>query len=238
MFVSAVTDYEMVLFLNVKISQKVLVFHRGRVIPATVRYKGHLNSEQGEWVGVELDYPFGKHNGTWRGWQYFSCPAQCGLFTHASNVKFYTSVHRSRNTYRRINDGTEVDETLFYSDRPEVKSRRDPGVVDWNFVRRARTAFRDPPGEYGFNVEKRFPLSHQISRSVPAATSLIPDVAIKQFQYISEPIHQEYASGWKNFNPSSSIPHYTMPHDDQLRQRKRGGTWEDYGLKPPRFSTV
>ncbi|XP_077973464.1 uncharacterized protein LOC144428299 [Styela clava] len=229
----------MVLFLNVKINQKVLVSHRQRVIPATVRYKGHLNAEEGEWVGLELDYPFGKHNGTWRGWQYFSCSARCGLFTHASNIKFYPAVQRSRNKYRRVSETPDVDETLFYTDTPEVESKRSPRIVNQEYIRRARTAFRDPPRQYNeFNVERRFPLSHAISRSVPAATSLIPDVAMKQFQYISEPIHQEYATSYRNFNSSCSIPHYTMPHDDQLRQKRRPGTWEDYGTKPPRFSTV
>lgn len=52
----------MVLFLNVRLEQAVLVQHRGRAIPGKVKYKGHLNQEIGEWVGVALDYPRKSHD--------------------------------------------------------------------------------------------------------------------------------------------------------------------------------
>lgn len=228
----------MVLFLNVKINQTVLVQHRGRVIPAKVKYKGHLNQEAGEWVGVALDYPFGKHNGKWRGWQYFTCPENCGLFTHASNIKFLPAVKRSRNAYRRVSCGNDVDETLFNTEKPQVRQKYDPVAVDMNYFRRAKTAFTERPFTEAFGREKRYPLLHSVGNHIPASTMRNPITAIRPFQYISEPIHDEYAINWRDFNSIASIPHYIMPHEEQLAQRRRSGTWEDYGLRPPRFSTV
>lgn len=227
----------MVLFLNVRLDQAVLVQHRGRVIPGKVKYKGHLNQEIGEWVGIALDYPFGKHNGKWRGWQYFTCSDKCGLFTHASNIKFLPSVKRSRNTYRRVSDGTDIDETIFHTEKPSTRFKRYPMSVDMRYINRAKTAFRDSSYADTFCKEKRYPLIHSVGNHIPASTMLNPVTAMKPFNYLSEPIHDEYATSWQNFNPTPSIPHYSMPHEEQLRQ-KRLAAWDHHGLKQPRFVTV
>lgn len=40
----------------------------------------------GKWIGVELDEPKGKNNGTVQGKSYFSCPDNHGIFVRASQV--------------------------------------------------------------------------------------------------------------------------------------------------------
>lgn len=47
----------MVLFNNVNLNQRVEVIYHGGIYRGTVRYKGALNSEDGDWVGLELDHP-------------------------------------------------------------------------------------------------------------------------------------------------------------------------------------
>jgi len=46
----------------------------------TVRYIGKVDFAAGEWVGVELSEATGMHDGNVNGVQYFSCPAQMGVF--------------------------------------------------------------------------------------------------------------------------------------------------------------
>ena len=40
----------------------------------TVRFRGHTKFGEGEWLGVQLDQPTGKNNGTIGGTPYFHCP--------------------------------------------------------------------------------------------------------------------------------------------------------------------
>ena len=47
---------------------------------AIVRYVGDTQFQEGEWIGVELDMPTGKNNGTVQGVQYFSCGERYGMF--------------------------------------------------------------------------------------------------------------------------------------------------------------
>ncbi|KAI8867168.1 Cap-Gly domain-containing protein [Ramicandelaber brevisporus] len=54
----------------------------------TVRYSGEAGfGGGGYWIGVELDEPLGKHNGTVDGTQYFSCRNKHGVFVRPDRVK-------------------------------------------------------------------------------------------------------------------------------------------------------
>jgi tubulin-folding cofactor B len=46
-----------------------------------VRYVGRVpDAAPGWFIGIELDEPVGKNNGSVRGVRYFECPANYGLF--------------------------------------------------------------------------------------------------------------------------------------------------------------
>ncbi|KAJ8415837.1 hypothetical protein AAFF_G00403940 [Aldrovandia affinis] len=51
-----------------------------------VHYVGGVEFAEGIWVGVELDFPAGKHNGTVQGRVYFRCPAGHGVFVKPSRL--------------------------------------------------------------------------------------------------------------------------------------------------------
>lgn len=55
-------------------------------VPATIRFVGPTKFAAGTWVGVELETPSGKNNGTVQGEFYFDCPANYGLFLREENV--------------------------------------------------------------------------------------------------------------------------------------------------------
>jgi hypothetical protein len=51
-----------------------------------VSFIGETDFAEGEWVGIELDKPEGKHNGSLGGKQYFTCPANHGAFVKREKV--------------------------------------------------------------------------------------------------------------------------------------------------------
>lgn len=53
----------------------------------TVLFRGKTGFADGEWVGVELDEPGGKHDGEVAGRRYFSTAAGCGLFVRATSLQ-------------------------------------------------------------------------------------------------------------------------------------------------------
>ena len=53
-------------------------------IAAIIRFIGSTEFSDGTWVGVELDTPKGKNDGTVQGVQYFACPHLHGMFVRTS----------------------------------------------------------------------------------------------------------------------------------------------------------
>ncbi|MGH0144646.1 UNVERIFIED_CONTAM: hypothetical protein FKN15_048499 [Acipenser sinensis] len=69
----------------------------------TIHYVGLVDFSEGMWVGVELDLPAGKHDGTVQGKEYFHCASGHGVFVKPSRlsrapnkVKQHSSTSRSQ----------------------------------------------------------------------------------------------------------------------------------------------
>jgi dynactin 1 len=52
-----------------------------------VRFYGLTSFAKGTWVGIELDEPSGKNDGTVQGFRYFTCEPDHGVFMRATQVK-------------------------------------------------------------------------------------------------------------------------------------------------------
>lgn len=61
----------------------------------TIRFVGPTEFATGKWVGVELDEPSGKNNGSVKGKHYFDCKPNHGVFVRASQIKFLNSAVNS-----------------------------------------------------------------------------------------------------------------------------------------------
>jgi tubulin-specific chaperone B len=69
----------------------------------------------GYWVGVILDEPVGKHDGTIHGVSYFDAPPQCGIFCRGMNVAVgeqYVERDLFDDDEEEENDGDEDDDEL------------------------------------------------------------------------------------------------------------------------------
>lgn len=53
----------------------------GRKVYGVVKFFGETSFAPGQWVGIQLDTPDGKNDGTVKGQRYFTCPMFFGLFS-------------------------------------------------------------------------------------------------------------------------------------------------------------
>ena len=244
----------MVLLVDIYVGQYVQVRLKDKIVFGTVRYKGHLNGVEGDWVGVELEYPLGKHNGVWRGRQYFSASPNHGIFTHACNLRHHRKARSSKDTYKKVNDESSFDETLFapiksssspsttatHHNNPEVLAKSGKigcYSIDLGYLQRAKKGFKESSSSW--HQREYHPLSHSVG-SCPS--ELLVKNHPHLFPSFTEPVSgadKESSSGNSKYFSSlhASIPHYTMPHSLQLKQVKKKGGWNNK-TKKPRFISV
>ncbi|KAK6109864.1 Dynein associated family protein [Brugia pahangi] len=55
--------------------------------PGVIEFCGETKFAEGTWIGLNLDEPNGKHNGTVKGIQYFACKPSHGIFLRANQIR-------------------------------------------------------------------------------------------------------------------------------------------------------
>ncbi|EMR08577.1 hypothetical protein PNEG_03053 [Pneumocystis murina B123] len=93
----------------------------------TVRFIGRTDFSTGEWVGVELDMPTGKNNGSVKGKQYFECKENYGVFVRISAVKKVEL--KEEELLEDVNDESGRSSSLSPSKRSVFQSFRSMGSV-------------------------------------------------------------------------------------------------------------
>lgn len=76
-----------------------------------VRYIGPADFQEGTWVGVELDLPSGKNDGSIAGKQYFKCNPGYGLLVRPARVRKAQAAGHRRSTGLRMQGAPEARRT-------------------------------------------------------------------------------------------------------------------------------
>ncbi|KAJ8401198.1 hypothetical protein AAFF_G00387800 [Aldrovandia affinis] len=120
---------------EVRLGERVLVVGQRTGV---VRFYGKTSFAPGFWLGIELDKPSGKNDGSVGGVQYFSCPAKHGVFAPPSRVQ---RIHGSLDclselTSSRLNrsfageDPTQLQQHLHHlcpqGAKPQEPSEQEP----------------------------------------------------------------------------------------------------------------
>jgi dynactin 1 len=75
-----------------------------------VRFVGATSFAAGKWIGVELDGPTGKNNGSVQGKSYFSCRNGYGVFVRPAGAKLIAVSSR-----RSIDEGSTGGSKVIYT---------------------------------------------------------------------------------------------------------------------------
>ena len=78
--------------IDYQIGQRVIV---GNKMTGTVRYVGHTHFAEGVWVGVEIDLPRGRNDGSIDGQKYFNCEQNYGLFAPPEKISLFEGEGRA-----------------------------------------------------------------------------------------------------------------------------------------------
>ncbi|XP_067643436.1 dynactin subunit 1 [Eurosta solidaginis] len=76
----------------------------GKDLQGTVAYVGMTSFAVGKWVGVVLDEPKGKNNGTIKGQTYFECGENCGMFVRPTQLRVIGGSPDSKKSNEDIPD--------------------------------------------------------------------------------------------------------------------------------------
>ncbi|GAA5968987.1 hypothetical protein JCM3765_002274 [Sporobolomyces pararoseus] len=94
--------------------------------PGTVRFVGPTSFAAGKWVGVELDRPTGKNDGSVAGKRYFTCEMGRGVFVRDRMVTLIAEEDQGDDSQNRENPVEETFKTppLPSASRPSSSARR------------------------------------------------------------------------------------------------------------------
>ncbi|GAV04235.1 hypothetical protein RvY_14545-2 [Ramazzottius varieornatus] len=106
------------------IGSRVTLLRNGS--PGTIRYCGETVFGPGTWAGVELDGPFGKHDGCANDRRYFSCPDRHGLFVRPAQIAPLANLTSTMDRKQKATPSTpsEKPSSLFPKENGNSKATR------------------------------------------------------------------------------------------------------------------
>ena len=96
---------------HIKIGMIAVVIGKDPEVKGTVQYVGQTTFASGYWVGLKLETPTGKNDGSVQGTQYFECPPFHGLFVRPGQLRLLDEEEMSQNDFNEDFDDGEKKST-------------------------------------------------------------------------------------------------------------------------------
>ncbi|KAI8806230.1 dynein associated protein-domain-containing protein [Cladochytrium replicatum] len=141
----------------------------------TVRFVGTTAFAAGKWIGVELDTPTGKNDGTVTGKRYFDCKPNYGLFVKENMIRIVDSAPgtpSSAGPESQLSSPTATRPTS-----PQRPGRTSAGVSSTAATRTRResaAAVNTPPPNVARNASTSSNTSSGSTRATRTSTSAVP----------------------------------------------------------------
>ncbi|KZS86748.1 hypothetical protein SISNIDRAFT_434236 [Sistotremastrum niveocremeum HHB9708] len=94
-----------------------------------VRFIGSTSFAAGKWVGIELEEPKGKNDGSVAGVQYFSCRMNYGVFVRPSQVKVLAPPPTPGATRPRLGHHRTSSQSISISRTPSIRAHPPSSVI-------------------------------------------------------------------------------------------------------------
>lgn len=121
-------------FLDVlpSVGDRVSLVLEGETIHGTVQFFGVTKFAPGEWVGIFLDTPKGKNDGSVKSHRYFTCPMLYGLFARPHQLTLEAG--QSQINGLPIESRDEVIETQTLSSIVKIKIAKSMEILNANLT--------------------------------------------------------------------------------------------------------
>ncbi|XP_077421377.1 CAP-Gly domain-containing linker protein 3 [Vanacampus margaritifer] len=123
--------------LGMKLGERVLL---DDMKTGTLRFCGTTEFASGQWVGVELDEPEGKNDGSVGGVRYFICPPKLGIFAPVSKI--------SRSVEQNVSSVTSTPRTprMDLASRLAGKTKKEKEKKEKALKKKSSVVSLDPEG--------------------------------------------------------------------------------------------
>ncbi|CAH0730397.1 unnamed protein product, partial [Brenthis ino] len=187
---------------HLTMGQRVMVV--GKEVKGSIAYVGYPTFATGKWIGIILDEPKGKNNGTVRGHAYFRCDENYGVFVRQSQIQLLDSEDNPMETSMT----TSIEESKPSSNRRlssiTVAQRSRPTTV-----RRKASPAQTKAGTLSMSSSRtslassRQSLTSYVSPTTERATS--PDLTSKRASFVEtgfvETLTPQYTPGQSLTSP-------------------------------------
>ncbi|CAG9574255.1 unnamed protein product [Danaus chrysippus] len=132
---------------NLPLGQRVTVV--GKDVKGTIAYVGYPTFASGKWIGIILDEPKGKNNGTLRGHAYFSCEEKYGVFVRQTQIQLLDSDDNPMDTSMTTSTEETKPSRRLSSITVAQRSRPTTSRTSLASSRQSLTSFVSPTTERG-----------------------------------------------------------------------------------------
>jgi hypothetical protein len=177
----------------------------GRIIAqsrfiGTVKYVGPTHFKPGDWIGVQLDSPVGKNNGTVGTTKYFECETNHGLFVRPSAIHPYSndlaascliqSVSRRHLAKKRVH--AELNSRTWnmldnHIEELNVRNGKKMSDASQNLAGKGKSSLRKSTGEDDIDIEPGYNGPHI---SWPLDTNMVLEL-LEHFK-LGHSLHAKY----------------------------------------------